>query len=148
MDEIDVTDSRASTFGSIDRQECFELLATCPVGRVAVSRGAAAPLVVPVNFVLDGEVIVFRSDMGSKVEDLRIGPVAFQVDQIDPWRRTGWSVLIAGVAYEATPREIAHLHLDPWAPGQKAHWVRIIPVEVSGRRIELAPIQLEAHGYL
>jgi hypothetical protein len=82
------------------------------------------------------------------LEDLRIGPVSFQIDQIDPSRRTGWSVLIQGVAYEATPSQVEHLHLRPWAPGQKRHWVRILPVEITGRRIRLPELQVDSRGYL
>ena len=50
----------------LDRRECLHLLATQSVGRLAVAT-PEGPLVVPVNFVLDGESIVFRSDRGSKL---------------------------------------------------------------------------------
>ena len=121
----------------IPRDECVKLLATMPIGRLAIASPGASPLVVPVNYVLDGEIVVFRSDPGEKVLLLRGSQVSFQVDQIDASRHTGWSVLVQGVAYEATPREIEHLHLEPWAPGEKSHWVRIVPAAITGRRIEL-----------
>jgi nitroimidazol reductase NimA-like FMN-containing flavoprotein (pyridoxamine 5'-phosphate oxidase superfamily) len=119
-----------------------------PVGRLAIASPGAAPLVVPVNYVLDGEIVVFRSDPGEKVLLLRGSPVSFQIDQIDPFRRTGWSVLVQGVAYEATPREIEHLHIDPWAPGEKSHWVRIVPASITGRRIQLPELRRDSKGYL
>ena len=132
----------------LSREECLSLLATYPVGRIAVSRPDAGPLVVPVNFILDGEVVVFRSDLGSKIEAVRTGPVSFQLDQIDPFRHTGWSVLVEGIAYEATPSEVEHLALEPWGPGEKAHWVRLLPKTISGRRIKLPELRRDPRGYL
>ena len=48
-----------------------------------------------------------------------------------------------GVADEVTnPNEISRLDglaLDSWAPGDKAHWMRIRASTVSGRRIVLPP---------
>jgi uncharacterized protein len=61
---------------------------------------------------------------------------AFEVD------RTGWSVIIHGVADEIThPNEVRRLDrlgLEPWAPGRKPHWVHIRAWTVSGRRITVA----------
>jgi nitroimidazol reductase NimA-like FMN-containing flavoprotein (pyridoxamine 5'-phosphate oxidase superfamily) len=137
-----------SSLDEIPREECLALLASMPVGRLAVASPGAPPLVVPVNYVLDGEIVVFRSDPGEKVIQLRGSPVSFQIDQIDPSRRTGWSVLVQGVAYEATPHEVEHLHVEPWAGGQKSHWVRIVPASITGRRIRLAEIRRDSRGYL
>lgn len=132
----------------MSREECLQLGAAFSIGRIAVGRADDAPLVVPVNYVLDGEAIVFRTDPGSKLFALREHPVSFQVDFVDPFHRTGWSVLVAGVAYEATPLEIAHLTVEPWSGGEKQHWVRVLPRTVSGRRIRLPAVQQDARGYL
>jgi nitroimidazol reductase NimA-like FMN-containing flavoprotein (pyridoxamine 5'-phosphate oxidase superfamily) len=134
----------------LSRDECLELLGSCPVGRVAVHRPDAAPLVIPVNFVLDDEVIVFRTAAGTKVDALRIGPIGFQVDAIDPFRHTGWSVYVEGAAYEATHWEVEHLELRPWAPGTKDRWIRLAPSHVSGRRIRdhALSFDFDARGYL
>lgn len=134
---------------AIPREECLELLSGSRVGRVAVPVFGTGPLVVPVNYVVDGEVIVFRSDYGTKVQALRQGPISFQVDFIDWYHRTGWSVLVRGIAYEATHWEVEHLDLEPWAGGEKAHWVRLVIDEITGRRIE--PTDLSSgddRGYL
>jgi nitroimidazol reductase NimA-like FMN-containing flavoprotein (pyridoxamine 5'-phosphate oxidase superfamily) len=132
----------------LSRQECFALLGTCPVGRVAISRTHAAPLVVPVNFVLDGEVIVFRTAAGTKVDRLRTGPIGFEVDAVDPFHHAGWSVYVEGPAYEATHWEVEHLELEPWAPGDKDRWIRLSPAHVSGRRIRSHALVFDARGYL
>jgi nitroimidazol reductase NimA-like FMN-containing flavoprotein (pyridoxamine 5'-phosphate oxidase superfamily) len=131
----------------LTREECLAYLATTPVGRVAVAREGAAPLVVPVNFVLDGEVVVFRSDTGTKLRALRTQPIAFQADAIDPYHRTGWSVLVEGAGYEATRWEVEHLALDPWGGGDKVHWVRLLPSAISGRLIVAPPEDGDDRGY-
>jgi len=56
------TDARTG----LDRDECLELLAADGVGRLAVVQ-ASTPAVFPVNYVLDGEDIIFRSDPGTKL---------------------------------------------------------------------------------
>lgn len=132
----------------LDEDECWELLQTLPVGRVAVARISDPPLVVPVNYRLDRRVIVFRTDAGTKLFAVRKGPISFEVDFVDPFHRTGWSVLVTGVAYEATPAEIAHLTLSPWPGESKPHWVRLIPDRVTGRRVHVEPYARDARGYL
>jgi hypothetical protein len=132
------------TLEHLSRAECLDLLATVSVGRIAVARRGEAPLVVPVNFVLDGEVIVLRTDPGQLLDTLRDEPGSFQVDWIDPLHRTGWSVLVQGFAYETSPAEEP---IDPWAPGPKDHWVRIFPGAITGRRIVLADIPTDGRGY-
>jgi uncharacterized protein len=66
--------------------------------------------------------------------------VSFQVDSIDWSHRSGWSVLVHGDAYEATHWETHHLGLEPWAGGDKSHWVRLKVRDISGRRIEPAEL--------
>jgi len=123
----------------LTKSECFELLARERLGRVAVvdDRG---PVVFLVNFVLDRHMVVFRTDEGTKLDAAcRGGRVAFEIDGTDAAARTGWSVLVRGEAIEVTdPAELARLRklpLDPWAPGAKAHYVRILPAALTGRRI-------------
>jgi hypothetical protein len=98
--------------------------------------------------VLEGDVIVFRSGSGSKLHALRDMPVSFQVDSFDPFHRTGWSVLIRGVAHEAIERDVEHLVVEPWAPGDKRHWIRVLPTAITGRNIRLADLPWDTRGYL
>ena len=119
----------------LTREECLRLLAARPIGRLAVITADGLPMIVPVNYVLDGETVLFRTDVGTKVDGLRRHPVAFEVDDIDASERTGWSVLVQGIAHEVAPEEVGRAAVDPWAGGEKRQWVRIVPRSISGRRL-------------
>lgn len=140
--------AREATLDEMPREECITLLAGRSVGRLAVGSAGEAPHVVPVTYCLDGEVVVFRTGPGTKLKALRIGPVSFPVDEIDPLRRVGWSVLVEGVAYEAVTDEVAGTELEPWAPGDKTTWIRLVATRVTGRRITLAQAPTDVRGYL
>ena len=123
----------------IPRQECLELLRGSVLGRVVVAMGAL-PAALPVTYVLLGEDIVFMTGTGTKLEQaVRKAVVAFEVDQIDPVARTGWSILVTGWSSLMThPDEIAtvrELGLEPWVPVERGHFVRIRSEIVSGRRL-------------
>jgi uncharacterized protein len=132
-------DATGEVLEELDRDECLRLLATEPVGRVAVGWPGQAPLVLPVNHVLAGGAVVFRTGHGDKLRGLGQGPVSFEVDTYDPATRTGWSVLVHGIADRAQPEDVAHLELEPWAPGDKEVWVRIVPAIITGRRVRHGP---------
>jgi uncharacterized protein len=96
----------------LSREESLALLASVPVGRI-VFTVRALPAVQPMNFVVDNGGIVIRTDPGMKLSAiLRNGVVAFEVDEIDPARSTGWSVTVVGRIQEITdPFEIKRLTL-------------------------------------
>jgi nitroimidazol reductase NimA-like FMN-containing flavoprotein (pyridoxamine 5'-phosphate oxidase superfamily) len=126
----------------LSRHECLDLLSDGHFGRLAVSRPEGAPIIRPLNYVFDrrSQSVVFCTTRGTKLHGLLTAKeAAFEVDQIDPDERSGWSVVIIGFAEEVTsPSEIRRLDklgLDVWAPGPRSHWVRIRARTVSGRRI-------------
>ncbi|HLG00046.1 MAG TPA: pyridoxamine 5'-phosphate oxidase family protein [Acidimicrobiia bacterium] len=123
----------------IPRDECLELLRLRSLGRIGVVV-AGRPVVLPINYTVDGGSIVFRTDVGTKFDAAVRGEfVAFEIDDADPNYHTGWSVLLTGVAEEIIDaeerRRAEMLPLRPWAPGAKSHYLRITPVTISGRRI-------------
>jgi len=126
-----------SMIEEIDRETCLALLATQSVGLLAMARQGAAPHVVPVNYTLLRGSVVFRTTPGQKLDLLVTEPVSFEVDSWDPLRRTGWSVVIHGLAYEASDREMEYedISLDTPAERQDSRWVRLMPTSVTGRRI-------------
>lgn len=119
----------------LSEERCWSLLTGVPVGRLATVIDRQ-PDIFPVNFVLDGPTVVFRTAEGSKLLQLLVNSgVAFEADGWD--EQEGWSVVIKGHATEITdPEELARaegLPLRPWVPTVKQHFVRITPREVSGR---------------
>ena len=132
----------ASGLVVLDRDVCLQLLRGHPVhvGRVGICGADGQPLVMPVNYHLDGETIVFRTESQSVISDHAGGSrIAFEVDDVDPAWREGWSVLVQGRADRVTDVEELHrlreLPLRPWAPGSHPLYVRITPEDISGRRI-------------
>ncbi|MHA6794282.1 pyridoxamine 5'-phosphate oxidase family protein [Pseudonocardia bannensis] len=126
----------------LDRGTCLRLLAHGVVGRV-VFTDAALPAAQPVNYVLDGEEILFRTAGGTKLAAVaRRAVVAFQADAIDPGAHIGWSVLGIGEAYEVTDTDrladLAARLPAPWAPGRTAHTIAIPLSKLTGRRLCLA----------
>lgn len=123
----------------LDIETCWKLLGGCPVGRIGVLVDGG-PEIYPVNHIVDDRSVLFRTDRGSKLHALdRIPVVCFEVDEIDVESRVGWSVLLKGRAETLTApeelRRVSALPLRYWSIGDKAHWVRIRPIEVTGRRI-------------
>lgn len=138
----------ACTAPELPLDECLRLLATMSVGRIAVASPDEAPVVVPVNYALDGDVVVFRADRGSRLDKLDALAVSFQVDLIDPFQKLGWSILVRGTARHSTMEEAAHIEVESWVATPDMHWIRISPEKITGRRIQLPPIPESRAGYL
>lgn len=123
----------------LDEEQCLSLLGHVHIGRVAVSLGAL-PAIFPVNFVLDGTSVVFRTGEGTKLAAAVDGAViAFEADRFDALERSGWSVMAVGTASVVTDQEerdrMRRLPLAPWVDGRRDNFVRM-PLELlSGRRI-------------
>ncbi|SEO94870.1 pyridoxamine 5'-phosphate oxidase family protein [Trujillonella endophytica] len=149
-------DESAATMHVIPADECHRLLATQEIGRLGVN-AEHFPIIVPVNYAMDGTTIVIRTQPGSKLTAAQHANVAFEVDEIDRRTRSGWSVLVRALAEEVGEEHradlVARTHatgVEPWAPGEHGHWLRLIPQEISGRRIvpgELPPA-VDPRAYL
>ncbi|MFF8908307.1 pyridoxamine 5'-phosphate oxidase family protein [Streptomyces olivaceoviridis] len=121
-------------------EECRALLSTHGVGRVSVSAPDGRPAVVPVNYTIVDDTIVFRTAPGAVPAAAAGTEVAFEVDHVDDALSQGWSVLAVGPASEvtepeATRRLARHAHTAPWAGGEREMWVSIRPTSLTGRRI-------------
>ncbi|MGX4695320.1 pyridoxamine 5'-phosphate oxidase family protein [Streptomyces sp. JNUCC 63] len=121
-------------------KECRTLLSTHGVGRVAVSASDGRPVVVPVNYEVVDDAIVFRTAPDSVTAAAAEREVAFEVDHVDEALSQGWSVLAVGPASvvtdpEAVRRLIQHAHTTPWPGGEREMWVSIRPTSLTGRRI-------------
>jgi uncharacterized protein len=122
--------------------ECLQLLThhVPRIGRVSFTTDGR-PVILPVNYIFFEGSVVFRTGAGAKLSAASRGEhVAFEIDEIDPTWREGWSVLVQGRAEEVVDAEerarLEQLPLRPWGPGDKSAYVRIMSTEISGRRIE------------
>jgi CBS domain-containing protein len=140
----------------LSEQECRRLLRQARVGRVAVSVGEV-PAVFPVNYVVAGEDILFFSADGTKLRAaMANATVTFEVDHVDPFTETGWSVMVVGQARERTEPTVIvgakRAGLRPWAAGDRFHLVAIAMDFVSGRRlgevIDLRHPQAQPGGHM
>lgn len=129
----------------LDEAECLRLLAAGGVGRIGYS-GRFGPTILPVNFAVHGQTIVFRTGQHSPMgEDLRTGiadaeyKVAFEVDEISPATKEGWSILVQGAAHHVdSAAELAAVRqtgVQAWPGGEKDLFIRIVPDRITGRRI-------------
>ncbi|MEH0416763.1 DUF1918 domain-containing protein [Streptomyces sp. B21-083] len=124
----------------IGPKECRTLLSTHGVGRIAVSASDGRPAVVPVNYDVVDDAIVFRTAPESTPAAAVGTEVAFEVDHMDEAMSQGWSVLTIGLASVVTDPDTVrrlseHAHTTPWPGGARDMWVSIRPAHLTGRRI-------------
>ena len=128
----------------VPHKECLRLLATKTVGRLGFLV-VDQPMVLPVNYAVQGDVVVFRTGEGTKLEAAVQAKVAFEVDDVDERTGAGWSVLVQGVARDITDdpdwfaESLRQAAAPTWLPAAPDHYVRIDPSTISGRRLPPAP---------
>ncbi|MCB1027873.1 MAG: pyridoxamine 5'-phosphate oxidase family protein [Microthrixaceae bacterium] len=133
-----MTESQAEPTEELSEEQCWEFLAKATTGRLAVAIGDH-PDIFPINHVVDDDVIVFRTDPGTKLAAAVLGTgVAYEVDHTDLEAGVAWSVVVKGQARELhTTEEMVRaedLPLFPWETGSKHHYVAITAEEITGRR--------------
>ncbi|MCX5010332.1 MULTISPECIES: pyridoxamine 5'-phosphate oxidase family protein [unclassified Streptomyces] len=133
------TARRDTALVSLEEDECRTLLGTHGVGRIAVFN-PEGPAVLPVNYLIAGPDIAFRTAAEALAARAAGTEVAFEIDNIDDVTAGGWSVLAVGELESVTdPEEIQHLtataRSEPWAGGPRTHWMKLTPVRLTGRRV-------------
>ncbi|TWD29604.1 nitroimidazol reductase NimA-like FMN-containing flavoprotein (pyridoxamine 5'-phosphate oxidase superfamily) [Streptomyces sp. T12] len=127
-------------FRALDRQECLRLLGKVPVGRVVYTR-QALPAVLPVNFSLDtdGAVVLCTSAQSDLVRAVDGVVVAFEADDFQGGRRSGWSVVVTGraavVSDPADHERLLRTGPRSWMPMRDGVFVRIGGEMVTGREL-------------
>jgi uncharacterized protein len=127
-------------FRELGRQECLRLMATVPVGRIVYTR-RALPAVLPVNFSLDGDgaVLLRTSAAADLVRAIDGAVVAFEADDVDAARHSGWSVVVTGTATVVTDHaereRLARTGPASWVPAPQEVFVRIELELVTGREL-------------
>jgi len=125
-------------FELLSETDCRELLSRGGLGRVGITIGAL-PVILPVNFAVVDDDIVFRTRKGTKLNAAASGSVvAFETDSYNEREHSGWSVLAVGRATRFEPGEqvagSALAALKPWDRGPN-EYVRIHCEMLTGRRI-------------
>ena len=120
-------------------EECWSRLASAELGRLAVTAHDGVDIF-PINFVVTGEVIYFRSAPGSKLVDLTANPrVAFEADGAIGHSR--WSVVVRGEARRLDADDEIEasgiLTLETRTGTDKDNFVRISAETITGVRVPL-----------
>jgi len=124
----------------LGREECLALMSTQRLGRLGVMVDGV-PLVLPMQFLLDGETVVLQTNQGAKALHAPLTSVSFEVDQVDWDQGVGWSVIIQGLgedistAIDERSEALRSLAVHSWAPPPADRWLMIIPRVITGRRV-------------
>lgn len=118
--------------------EAMKWLGSVQIGRIFFT-SRAMPAVRPVNHVIDAGEIIIRSHEGSAIVTAanasRGAVVAYEADQLDPVTRTGWSVVVTGLAHLVEDSQEVRRYRDmlqPWVTGKLDHVICITPGIVTG----------------
>jgi hypothetical protein len=142
-------DDRARAAEVLPTAECWRLIESADLGRLAVTHGDGAPDVFPLNYLAHQGRIYLRSGPGRKLRSLLANPaVALEVDGEEG--DVHWSVVVRGTAaqVEADSEVLgsgAH-RLVTDDPARKPHVIRIMPETVTGRRFAKRPTGSAAPG--
>jgi nitroimidazol reductase NimA-like FMN-containing flavoprotein (pyridoxamine 5'-phosphate oxidase superfamily) len=125
----------------LSASESWDLLASVALGRLVTSV-EGQPEIFPVNFVVQRRTILFRTAEGTKLVSAAINKdVLFEADDHDA--AEGWSVIVKGMARmlhtDEEIKEAERAQLLPWTATLKLHFVRVLPVSVTGRRFRFGP---------
>jgi nitroimidazol reductase NimA-like FMN-containing flavoprotein (pyridoxamine 5'-phosphate oxidase superfamily) len=130
---------RGGRLENLEVNECRRLLITTSVGRLGYST-PDQQRIVPMNYVVVDEHLVFRTSSDNEVARFaRDHRVAFEVDHVDEFQQSGWSVLISGTAEELPRASLRAMDAgetpEPWAAGTRSLYLRIPLTQLTGRRV-------------
>ena len=123
----------------LDAAACWSLLRGESVGRIGYVADER-PTIVPVNFAVIHDRIVFRSDPGDKVSRLPLRHVCIEADGSADVNHV-WSVVAVGLARDVTTaldveyEEMRRTIVSTFVPLQDPHWIAIDVESISGRRL-------------
>ncbi|WP_421845510.1 pyridoxamine 5'-phosphate oxidase family protein [Mycobacterium sp.] len=126
---------------ALNEDESWSLLSSVRLGRLVTILGGQ-PEVFPVNFAVQRRTVLFRTAQGTKLFSAVMNDrVAFEADNhtVDE----GWSVVIKGRAHvlSATDEilEAQDTELLPMVKTLKPLYVRVVALEITGRRFKFGP---------
>ena len=125
----------------LSEDESWSLLSSVSLGRLVTILGGR-PEIFPVNFVIQRRTVLFRTAQGTKLfSTVMSGRVAFEAD--DHTDAEGWSVIVKGTAHvlsaNADVLDAQEAPLLLWIATLKPLYVRVIAMEITGRRFKFGP---------
>ena len=127
----------------LDETVVRDRLRRADLARIAYVDGDQ-PVIVPVNIVADeSEHVLLRTAAGGPLAALDGRRVAIEIDGHEPGERSGWSILVRGVARDVTDapdieaRRWQRTTVDTWAPGVRDRLIVVLPLSITGRAIPL-----------
>jgi len=133
-----MTTTEEEPVATLSTEECWELLELEEFGRLAYRLVDEVHLV-PINYVADDGVLLFRTASGNKLLAAALhSDVAFEIDWHDD--DAAWSVVVRGRIRRLHEYEVHRVEgrlLEPWVPTLKYDVVELTPESVSGRRFLL-----------
>jgi uncharacterized protein len=131
----------SSPITQLEPNQCWEHLRANTLGRLAISVGDEIDIF-PINYVVDGDSLVFRTAPGTKLLEVTIAQsVALEIDGFTA--NDAWSIVVKGSAarleLQSEIDAADKLPLVPWVPTLKYTYVRIRPTTVSGREFVRGP---------
>ncbi len=119
-------------------EECWQHLEAGEFGRLGF-RLVDEVHVVPMNYVVDGRTLLFRTTAGNKLLAAALhSEVAFEIDWYDD--ASARSVMVRGRAHRLDDHELHRLDAvagRPWVSTQKLEAIELVPEVVTGRRFLL-----------
>ena len=128
----------------LDEDECRRLLGEAHVGRLGFTH-RSLPVVLPLNILVLGDEIVFRSEAVSILSAAIAGDVAcIEVDNHEALEHVGWSVLATGrlgeIADPSRLAEVTALPVPTWRPMERPHYLALRIEVLTGRRLGLGAL--------
>jgi uncharacterized protein len=116
-------------------EECWSHLEDEEYGRLAY-RLVDEVHIVPVNFVVDGRTLLFRTAAGNKLLAAALASdVAFEIDQRD--EHSAWSVVVRGHLRrleEDEQHRVDNLPEHSWISTRRDEVIDLVPEVVTGRK--------------
>ena len=119
-------------------EQCWAMLRTEEFGRLAF-RLVDEVHIVPINYAVDGDTLLFRTAVGDKLLGVLMGAdVAFEIDHFEG--ESARSVVVRGTVRlldEEEGHRAENVPLRSWVGTRKHNVVEIVPRVVSGRVFDL-----------
>jgi uncharacterized protein len=128
-----------SRFVELSENECIKLLAEQTIGRIGFT-APDGPQILPVTYQYRFGGVIFRTSAAGPLAALaQRTSVAFEIDKIDVAGRSGWSVLVLGVAEAMISNDLLASGWEtgpvPWADGTRNLLIEVKPRKISGRSV-------------